>query len=96
MQLGLSGGEGSTAREVLKHKSVELCVMVDIDEVHLPGVALHMRTLAEPRLSAFCPARMVDFVIACLGNWIETAPSRHLQLSSQHCPGHGTRSHATQ
>jgi len=25
------GGEGSTAREVLKHKSVEKCVMVDID-----------------------------------------------------------------
>lgn len=27
------GGEGSTAREVLRHKSVEQCVMVDIDEV---------------------------------------------------------------
>ena len=26
------GGEGSTAREVLRHKSVERCVMVDIDE----------------------------------------------------------------
>ncbi len=25
------GGEGSTAREVLRHKSVERCVMVDID-----------------------------------------------------------------
>ena len=25
------GGEGSTAREVLRHKSVEKCVMVDID-----------------------------------------------------------------
>ncbi len=47
MQLGLSGGEGSTAREVLKHKSVELCVMVDIDEVHLLGVAC----ICEPWLS---------------------------------------------
>merc|ERR1719230_321586 len=26
------GGEGSTAREVLRHKSVEKCVMVDIDD----------------------------------------------------------------
>ena len=25
------GGEGSTAREVLRHKSVEKCMMVDID-----------------------------------------------------------------
>ena len=29
------GGEFATAREVLRHKSVEKCVMVDIDqEVH--------------------------------------------------------------
>ena len=28
-----AGGEGSTAREVLRHKSVEKCVMVDIDKV---------------------------------------------------------------
>jgi len=27
------GGEGATMREVLRHKSVEKCVMVDIDEV---------------------------------------------------------------
>jgi thermospermine synthase len=30
--LGGAGGEGATAREVLRHKSVEKCVMVDIDE----------------------------------------------------------------
>ena len=29
----MGGGEGATAREVLKHKGVEQCVMVDIDEV---------------------------------------------------------------
>jgi len=28
-----AGGEGATAREVLRHKSVERCVMVDIDQV---------------------------------------------------------------
>lgn len=28
----MGGGEGSTAREVLRHKSVEKCTMVDIDQ----------------------------------------------------------------
>ncbi len=31
----LAGGEGATAREVLRHKSVEQVVMVDIDKVSL-------------------------------------------------------------
>jgi spermidine synthase len=31
--IACAGGEGSTAREVLKHKSVEKVVMVDIDKV---------------------------------------------------------------
>lgn len=30
-----AGGEGATAREVLRHKSVEKVVMVDIDKVCL-------------------------------------------------------------
>lgn len=29
------GGELATAREVLRHKSVEKCVMVDLDKVRL-------------------------------------------------------------
>jgi hypothetical protein len=39
-----AGGEGATAREVLRHKSVEKVVMVDIDKVRtqltrmLPGM----------------------------------------------------------
>lgn len=48
------GGEGSTAREVLRHKSVTKCVMVDIDsEVvqfckdHLPE---NTEAFADPRL----------------------------------------------
>jgi len=48
------GGEGSTAREVLRHKSVERCVMVDIDEdvvkfcrKHLPE---NTEAFADPRL----------------------------------------------
>jgi hypothetical protein len=31
--LAPAGGEGATAREVLRHKSVEKLVMVDIDKV---------------------------------------------------------------
>mmetsp|Transcript_48347 Transcript_48347/g.155828 ORF Transcript_48347/g.155828 Transcript_48347/m.155828 type:complete len:318 (-) Transcript_48347:293-1246(-) len=48
------GGEGSTAREVLRHKSVEKCVMVDIDgdvvrfcKEHLPE---NTEAFADPRL----------------------------------------------
>jgi len=48
------GGEGSTAREVLRHSSVEKCVMVDIDDVvvhfcreHLPENA---EAFKDPRL----------------------------------------------
>eukprot|EP01060_Flectonema_neradi_P020614 TRINITY_DN2811_c0_g1_i1.p1 TRINITY_DN2811_c0_g1~~TRINITY_DN2811_c0_g1_i1.p1 ORF type:complete len:312 (+),score=84.36 TRINITY_DN2811_c0_g1_i1:55-990(+) len=48
------GGEGSTAREVLRHKSVEKCVMVDIDgdvvefcKKHLPE---NKEAFADPRL----------------------------------------------
>jgi thermospermine synthase len=48
------GGEGSTAREVLRHKSVEACVMVDIDgdvvdfcKTHFPENAA---AFADPRL----------------------------------------------
>mmetsp|Transcript_50896 Transcript_50896/g.110416 ORF Transcript_50896/g.110416 Transcript_50896/m.110416 type:complete len:322 (+) Transcript_50896:58-1023(+) len=48
------GGEGGTAREVLRHKSVEKCVMVDIDgdvvkfcREHLPQ---NKEAFADPRL----------------------------------------------
>ena len=30
----IGGGEGATLREILKHQSVEVCVMIDID----PGI----------------------------------------------------------
>jgi thermospermine synthase len=32
----MGGGEGSTAREALRHRSVEKVVMCDIDEVSSP------------------------------------------------------------
>lgn len=51
----IGGGEGATAREVLKHKSVEHCLMVDIDgelieqcEKHLPE--WHQGSFADDRL----------------------------------------------
>jgi thermospermine synthase len=36
------GGEGATLREVLRHKSVEKCVMVDIDEQAVSATRQHM------------------------------------------------------
>jgi thermospermine synthase len=48
------GGEGSTAREVLRHKSVTKCVMVDIDEVVVKFCKQHLtentEAFADPRL----------------------------------------------
>jgi spermidine synthase len=48
------GGEGSTAREVLRHKSVTKCVMVDIDEVVVKFCKEHLHenteAFADPRL----------------------------------------------
>jgi thermospermine synthase len=48
------GGEGSTAREVLRHKSVEKCVMVDIDGVVVDFCKTHLdenkEAFADPRL----------------------------------------------
>jgi len=48
------GGEGATAREVLRHKSVEKCVMVDIDEHVVSFCREHMpenkEAFADPRL----------------------------------------------
>lgn len=52
------GGEGATAREVLRHASVEKCLMVDIDRVvcdfceeHLPA---NKAAFADPRLELIC------------------------------------------
>ena len=51
----IGGGEGATAREVLKHPNVQRCVMVDIDgelveqcKEHLPE--WHQGAFADPRL----------------------------------------------
>jgi len=66
------GGEGSTAREVLRHKSVEKCVMVDIDKdvvdfckAHLPE---NTEAFADPRL---------ELVIDCAKAQLEKAGAEY-------------------
>jgi thermospermine synthase len=60
------GGEGSTAREVLRHKSVEKCVMVDIDEVVVRFCKEHL----EENHAAFADPRL-DCIIDDAKAWIE-------------------------
>lgn len=36
----MGGGEGSAAREILKHKTIEKVVMCDIDQVIKPVISL--------------------------------------------------------
>lgn len=54
------GGEGATAREVLRHKSVEKCVMVDIDEHVVEFCKEHL----EENKAAFADPRL-EVVINC-------------------------------
>ena len=53
-----TGGEGATAREVLRHKSVEKVVMVDIDQVVCDFCKLHLKentaAFEDPRLVLIC------------------------------------------
>lgn len=53
------GGEGATMREVLRHKSVEKCVMVDIDEVRPPPACARSGEDGRRDLDTFFP-RMID------------------------------------
>ncbi len=85
----LGGGEGATAREVLRWKSVEQAVMIDIDgEVvdacreHLPE--MHQGAFDDPRLELVIAdaleyldetERIFDVVISDLSDPIEEGPS---------------------
>jgi thermospermine synthase len=60
------GGEGSTAREVLRHKTVEKCVMVDIDE----DVVGFCKTHLEENHAAFADPRL-ECIIDDAKAWIE-------------------------
>jgi len=65
------GGEGSTAREVLRHKSVEQCVMVDIDE----DVVRFCREHLEENNEAFADKRL-QLVIDDAKAWLERCESK--------------------
>jgi len=60
------GGEGSTAREVLRHKTVEKCVMVDIDKEVVRFCKEHL----EENHEAFADKRH-DCIIDDAKAWIE-------------------------
>lgn len=60
------GGEGSTARECLRHKSLEKCVMVDID----PEVVGFCKKHLEENHAAFADPRL-DCIIDDAKAWIE-------------------------
>jgi thermospermine synthase len=51
----MGGGEGATAREVLRHKTVETLVMADIDQVVVDACSKHLsrnkHAFADPRLN---------------------------------------------
>ncbi len=51
----MGGGEGATAREVLRHKSVEKVVMIDIDEEFVELCKTHIKSWGE---SAFNDPRL--------------------------------------
>jgi len=65
------GGEGSTAREVLRHKTVERCVMVDIDG----DVVKFCREHLEENHAAFSDKRL-ELVIDDAKAWIENSDAK--------------------
>ena len=85
----LGGGEGATAREVLRWKTVERTVMIDIDEQvveackkHLPE--MHCGAFEDPRLQLLIQDALVyldetderwDVIISDLSDPIEEGPS---------------------
>ena len=64
------GGEGSTAREVLRHKTVERCVMVDID----PDVVKFCRENLPENSEAFADSRL-DLIIDDAKAVLENSPT---------------------
>jgi len=65
------GGEGSTAREVLRHSTVERCVMVDIDEVVVRFCREHLPENA----AAFADARL-ELIIDDAKAVLESSPTK--------------------
>jgi len=88
----LGGGEGATAREVLRWKTVEHCTMVDIDEEVVQAcrehlVSMHQNVFDDPRLETVIDDALKfldrsradwDVVISDLSDPIEHGPSYKL------------------
>jgi spermidine synthase len=68
----LGGGEGATAREVLRWRSVERCVMVDIDGEVVQTCREHLPTM---HAGAFDDARL-ELVIADARGWVVDTTER--------------------
>ena len=43
----IGGGDGGTAREVLKHKTVQKCVMVEIDRMVTEACKKHLKVTGQ-------------------------------------------------
>eukprot|EP00899_Mesostigma_viride_P007216 jgi/Mesvir1/16496/Mv10049-RA.1 len=87
----LGGGEGFTAREVLKHPSVEKCVMCDIDKDVVDFCKEHLdvnkEAFADPRLELIIDdakaelansPRCYDVIIADLADPVDAGPCFNL------------------
>lgn len=86
------GGEGATAREVLRHASVERCVMVDIDRVVCDFCEEHLaankEAFADKRLELICddaaaqlraaPDASFDVIIGDLADPVSGGPCYQL------------------
>ena len=83
------GGEMGTAREILRHKSVEKCVMVDIDRAVCELAWTHLKQWSEgvkedPRFELFCEdakahleddtETMYDVIVMDIADPIEAGP----------------------
>ncbi|KAG2429255.1 hypothetical protein HXX76_011024 [Chlamydomonas incerta] len=88
----MGGGEGATAREVLRHKTVEKVVMVDIDKVVTDFCSKHLarntKAFADPRLTLInddartqleqAPDGSFDVVIGDLADPLDGGPCYQL------------------
>lgn len=64
--LVIGGGDGGTAREVLRHKNVEECVMVEIDEMVVSACKQHI-----PQTSEVFNNPKLNLIIADAVKWVE-------------------------
>ena len=90
----MGGGEGATAREVLKHRSVERVVMVDIDKEFVDLCRAHLASwgqgaFEDPRLELKCEdinkhlAETADSYDVIVGDLIDVVEDQRMELYSE-------------